>query len=339
MSRQRLSAHQSTHIAQVTAATLELGQVTACTTVTTGYEDTTILLSARSGRHDRRYIIKTFAPRAAVPGAAAGPDPAYRAAALIQAARAAGIRHPRLHQIGGHTVHTLSDGTRYLVMDHVAGADFYALDRPPTPAETADLISQLAVFHSVDLTPEPVCDPWAIQQLVPTAAAVRGHLDPEMRRLADAAIDAMAAIDTRALPHALIHGDLTKGNVLITTTESPADSSVDATVNEAGGQVVLIDFGAAGRHPRIQELAVAAANLTSAAPETLPVRLTALAEQYARHHPLTAAEHAALPAYGRAAATMEFLGAAREYHLRGDRCTETLLLLDIGRDGMRQCAR
>ncbi|WP_030172016.1 hypothetical protein [Spirillospora albida] len=84
---------------------------------------------------------------------------------------------------------------------------------------------------------------------------------------------------------------------------------------------------------------MAAANLTAGASDPLPDRLTALAAQYDRHHQLTAAEHAALAAYGMAAAAMEFLGAAREYHLHHNHSDETRLLLDIGRDGMRQCQR
>lgn len=310
----RLPAARCAAIAEAAAAGCALGEPVSWEVVTTGYEDTTMRMATTTGR----YIVKTFTPR---PGA----DLAGRAAGLIRAAVAAGVRHPRLHPAPGDcdAVHTMpDDGTRYLVMDEVDGRDAYGLGRPISARETTDLIAQVARLHTVRLAPEPVADPWAIPQLPATAAALAPHLDGTARSMIAAALDALAAVPTAALPHALIHGDLTMGNVLVDTT----------------GQVHLIDFGAAGHHPRIQELAVAAANLTANSPEPLPQRLTALADQYTRHHQLTSAEHAALPAYGFAAAAMEFLGAAREYHLHHDRSPETLRLLDIGRDGLRQCA-
>lgn len=314
----RLPQERCAAIAEAAAAACGLGAPASFEAVTTGYEDTVLRVATPSGR----FVVKTFAPPAGP-----GPDPARRAAGIIRAAIAAGVRHPRLHgpawDGGGGVVHAMpDDGTRYLVMDHIDGRDAYGLGRPVSARETADLIAQVARLHTVRLTPEPVTDPWAIPQLPATAAALAPHLDSAARRLVAAAVDALAAVPAAALPRALIHGDLTMGNVLVDTT----------------GRVHLIDFGAAGHHPRIQELAVAAANLTANSPEPLPQRLTTLADQYARHHRLTPAEHAALPAYGFAAAAMEFLGAAREYHLHHDRSAETLWLLHIGRDGMRQCA-
>ena len=321
MPRASLPAEQAALLAQAAAASCGLGTVHDWAPISTGYEDPTLAITTSTGR----YVIKTFAARPD------GPDLARRAADIIHAATATAARHPRLlpaaDRHDGKHVHTGPGGVRYLVMNHIDGHDLYTLGRPVTWEETAQLIEQLTRLHSLPLAPAPVRDPWAIEQLVPTAAAVHQHLAAPDRHLVGVAINAMADVDTGALPHALIHGDITKGNVLIDTT----------------GEVILIDYGAAGRHPRIQELAVAAANLTAGIPAALPERLAVLARQYSDQlrkngqQPLTAAEYDALPAYGMAAAAMEFLGAAREYHLHQDRSDETLMLLDIGRAGMREC--
>ncbi len=147
------------------------------------------------------------------------------------------------------------------------------------------MIEQAALIHRIDAHPEPVFDPWAIANLVPLAGQVGHLLDDEQRRLVDGAIAELADVGWDALPHALIHADLTSGNVLL----SP------------DGEVTILDFALANRWPRLQDLAVIAASLMHGSPGTLPERMRHVARMYSAVAavPLSAREEEALDAFGR----------------------------------------
>ncbi|WDV33528.1 hypothetical protein OIM90_26555 [Streptomyces sp. AD16] len=80
-----------------------------------------------------------------------------------------------------------------------------------------------------------------------------------------------------------------------------------------------------------------AVNVLHGSPRPLPERVALLTGLYARHAPLTAAEHAALPGYVLAAAAMELLGAEREWS-QGNRSEETRYLRELGRTTLRAAA-
>ena len=285
-----------------------LGDVHGWQVLTTGYEDCNIDLRAERAR----VVVKVFT------GSRAGI--AARTAGLITRAQAAGVRHPVLHRdpagsfVHGHQAHQV------IVMDFVPGRSLYDLRRAPRGDELAAVIGQAVRIHAIDARPEFVFDPWAITNLVPMAARAGGQLDPQLRRLVNQAITETARIDRQALPGALIHADLTKGNVLI----------------GPDGKVTVLDFAVANRFPRVQELAVIAANLTHGAPDPLPARIETVAAMYsaAAPVPLTSAEHDALRAFGLAAAAMELLGALSEWQ-SGNHSPETGYLIGLGTAGLR----
>jgi Ser/Thr protein kinase RdoA (MazF antagonist) len=294
------------------AGEYRLGDVGDWSVIATGYEDCNIDLRAERAR----VVIKVFAA-----GRPAGI--AARTAGIIADVTAAGVRHPRLHaDAAGGDVHTY-DGHRLLVMDFAPGRTFYDRGRPPDEAELATVVEQAALIHRVDARPEPVFDSWAIANLVPLAGQVGDLLDGEQRRLVDGAIAALARVDLAVLPHALIHADLTAGNVLL----------------GPDGQITVLDFALANRWPRLQELAVIAASLLHGSPEPLPARMERVARLYqaASPRPLTPPEQAALPAFGRAAAAMELLGGLNQWR-QGNRGPETDSLIDIGTTGLRDYA-
>lgn len=290
-----------------------LGDPLDWSVLTTGYEDCNIDLRTSSGA---RVVVKVFAA-----GRAKGI--AARTVDLITRAQVAGVCHPRLHRdAGGDLVHHHA-GHQVVVMDFVPGATLYDLDRAPTPDELARVVEQAVRIHAVDARPEFVFDPWAITNLVALADNLGDVLDPEQRFLVARAVEDVAGVDRQALPVALIHADLTKGNVLL------ADD----------GGVAVLDFAVANRFPRVQELAVVAANLTHGSPNPLPTRVETIAELYSRAAPvpLSAAERTALRAFGRAAAAMELLGALAEWH-QGNRGPETEYLIGLGTAGLRDYA-
>jgi Ser/Thr protein kinase RdoA (MazF antagonist) len=291
------------------AADYRLGDVADWSVLATGYEDCNIDLRTRQ----TRVVIKVFAAAGRPAGIAA------RTAAVIDAVRAAGVRHPRLHaDAAGSQVHSY-DGHRLLVMDFAPGRTFYDLGRPPDQAELARVVEQAVRIHACGAHPEPVFDSWAIANLVPLAGQVGGLLDGRQRRLVDGAIAAMAEVGFWSLPVTLIHADLTAGNVLL----------------GPDGELTVLDFALANRWPRLQELAVIAASLMHGSPGTLPSRLDAVARLYsaAGPSPLTQEEEAALPAFGRAAAAMELLGGLNQWR-QGNRGPETDSLIEIGTTGL-----
>jgi Ser/Thr protein kinase RdoA (MazF antagonist) len=294
------------------AGEYRLGDVADWSVLDTGYEDCNLDVRAERGR----VVVKVFAAGrpASVPARTAG---------LIVEAQAAGVRHPRLHRdaSGGH-VHPF-DGHWLVVMDHAPGQTYYEMCRPPSEAELARVVEQAALIHRIGARPEPVFDPWAIDNLVPLAGQVGHLLDGEQRRLVDGAIAALADVDSGALPHALIHADLTAGNVLL----SP------------DGEVTILDFALANRWPRLQELAVIAASLMHSAPGSLPERMQRVAGLYSAvaEFPLTAEEAGALDEFGRCAAAMELLGGLNMW-MQGARGPETDLLVSLGTAGLRDYA-
>lgn len=291
------------------AAEYGLGEVRGWSVLTTGYEDCNIDL--RAGR--ARVVVKVFGPDrpAGLPA---------RTADLITRARAAGVRHPRLRpDSSGSCVHGY-DGHQLLVMDFVPGQTFYELGRPPRDAELAGVITQAVRIHGIDAHPEPVFDPWAIANLGPLAERVSGLLDAERLGLVQRAVAGITSVDPRPLPEALIHADLTAGNVLL----------------GPGGEVTVLDFALANRWPRLQEIAVIAASLLHGRPDPLPARMAAVAAMYsaAAPVPLTPAERGAMHAFGRAAAAMELLGGLDQWR-QGNRGPETQSLISIGTAGLR----
>lgn len=292
------------------ASACGLGEVRAWSVLTTGYEDCNIDLTAERAR----VVVKVFATDRA-DGIAA------RTAEIITRARIAGVRHPLLHHNRDGALVHCHRGHDVLVMDFVHGNTLYDLGRAPTNGELVAILDQALRMHTVDAAPEFVFDPWAIPNLLLLAEQVHDVLDAEQRRLVGTAIDQVTDIDRGHLPVVLIHGDLTKGNVLLAED----------------GMVHVLDFAVANRFPRVQELAVVAANLTHGSPTPLPARTEMIAELYseAARVPLLAAERDALRVFTHAAAAMEMLGALAEWHHHGNHSAETEYLIDLGLAGLR----
>ncbi|MGH3713196.1 MAG: phosphotransferase [Micromonosporaceae bacterium] len=291
------------------AAAHGLGPVRRYSVINVGYEDCNVALDCHAGR----FVLKVFSSVRTHAAAA-------RVVDVVAHAMKIGVRHPRLlldeTGVGLHTDQV--SGRRYMVMEFVHGQTFHDLDRPPTDDELREVIAQAALIHSLDLDPGFVFDPWAVPNISALSETVRSHIDPDTMAVVDFAARRMRELDPRGLPHVLIHGDMTRGNILLAAT----------------GEVVVLDFAVANRYPRIQELAVIAANLMHGDRRPLRDRAHGLADMYDKHHRLGSEERVALERYTHAAVAMEFLGAARARFVNGDPSEETTRLLKLGRTGL-----
>ncbi|MGN9846578.1 phosphotransferase [Nonomuraea sp. H19] len=291
------------------AAECGLGRVGDHRPSPVGYDDCNVLVRTETGR----YLFKVFTvhrPEAMT----------VRYVEVIQAARAAGVRHPRLYPVDGEVLlrHRPS-GNLLIVMELLNAGTFLDLGTYPNAAQLADLMGQVSRIHRIERDFAPVPDWWAIHHIEALAGEMRPLLPAEDRAEVDRAVASFAEVDRSALPHALVHGDLTKANVVPT---SPAETAI-------------LDFAVANRYPRVHELAMVAVNLMHGDPRSPGERVAALADLYDAAPPLTAAEHRALPRYVHAAAAMELLGAAREWTVKGNRSEETRYLITLGRAAVR----
>lgn len=128
------------------------------------------------------------------------------------------------------------------------------------------------------------------------------------------------AIDS--LPKCLVHGDLTKGNVLV----------------HPGNKPVIIDFSVTNWATRIIELSLIVSNLLYDEQDSrsLHEKSEVVASLYQRYNPLTAQELVALPDLALASASMELLGGVWRQHFFDDNSDETQYWLELGRKTLQQ---
>src|SRR3990167_7063243 len=131
-----------------------------------------------------------------------------------------------------------------------------------------------------------------------------------------------AEIPANDLPHCFVHGDFTKANVM----------------KGRDGKIYVLDFSVANWYPRIQELAVIAANLMheESDSQSLRERTARVIEIYDKLNPLTEDEKKHLYAYALAGVAMEFMGGHQEKFIKGNATEETEYWLNLGRSGLRR---
>jgi Ser/Thr protein kinase RdoA (MazF antagonist) len=291
-----------------------LGRVLSSSVITLGYEDCNLDVVTESGR----YVAKVFA-------AGREARDIERYVSVLEAVEAAPIAHPRLHRTSGAGSLLHEDdvsGDAMVVMDHVDGTTYLALGRAPTPAELVELMEQVAAIHDLRLPLPQVYDPWAVPHIDDTFGTVRSLLDPEETRLVSVVADAVRRTDHDGLPHAVVHEDLAKANVMVSTS----------------GRVHVLDFGGANHLPRVQDLAVVAANLLYDGTTPLQDRVDRVADAHVGRPALGGAERRALVTYACGVAALEFLCAMEERHLEGNTSAENDFLLELGRSQLPEAA-
>lgn len=292
-------------------AAYNVGTPASSSVIEVGYEDCNVVVETSQDK----YLAKMFAKTRTA-------EEIARYTTTMQKVIEAGVHHPELLTTSSGEVAYTESGITLVLMRFVEGKTFFELDQAPDAEERRAVLEQAAKVNSIDYKPSYLFDSWAIPNIRAMFDKVRQFIEPDDLKLVEQAMARYEAIPVDDLPHSFVHGDFTKTNVL----------------KGNDGKIYILDFSVANWYPRIQELAVIAANLLHDGSDTgsLEDRCNQVADEYSRFIALTAEERQHLPAYALAGIAMEFMGAHQEKHINVNDTDETDYWLKLGREGLRK---
>jgi Ser/Thr protein kinase RdoA (MazF antagonist) len=290
-----------------------LGSLEKFSLIEAGFQDYNIHASTTTDE----YLLKIFAQNR-------DEATAQRYVDIMEAALGAGVHHPQLlHDAKGQGLHKDEEsGLMMAVLEFVPGKTFKELNRAPSDDELAKIAEQAVKVNSIELEPSYLFDSWAIPNIHWMFDQVHEHLDEPGTKLAQEAMRRYDTILVDKLPTAFVHGDIIQTNTILGN-----DS-----------KIYLIDFACANIYPRIQELAVMAANLLHDGKISLQERIDKVRDAYlqAGGKKLTEEEEAHLYNYAVAGAAMEFLGGYYERFISKDESDEVEHWIRVGREGLEE---
>lgn len=286
------------------------GVLVASSVIEVGYEDCNVLIETSDGK----FVAKIFAKTRTQ-------ENINRYVTTMEKVIEAGVQHPELLTTKSGAM-TFSDSNVTLVlMKFIEGKSFLELNRALTDDERGAVVEQAALVNGIDYQPSYLFDSWAIPHIHLMFQKVEQYIASEDLSLVQRVIAGYDAIPVSNLPHAFVHGDFTKANVM----------------KGEDGKIYILDFSVANQYPRIQELAVLCANLLhDDSGMSLEEKCHQVADEYSAYIPLTDLERQYLPAYTLAAIAMEFMGAHQEKYIHGNDTEETDYWLNLGREGLRK---
>jgi len=285
-----------------------VGTPTDYSVIEVGYEDCNVIINTEQGR----FLVKMFAKTRTS-------EEITRYTNVMRKVVEAGVRHPELMFANSEVVYTDS-GVSLVLMRFIEGKTFFELDRAPDEDERHAILEQAAKINAIDYEPPYLFDSWAIPNINELLERVKQYVEPDDLVLVEQVIAQYNTIPVDELPHCFVHGDFTKTNVL----------------KGDDGNLYILDFSVANSYPRIQELAVIAANLLYDNKTPLQERCQIVADKYGQLTELTEIERQYLPVYALTGVAMEFLGAHLEKFSNGNDTEETEYWLTLGRNGLRQ---
>lgn len=288
----------------------EVGIPNRFSLVEVGYEDCNVVIETEKGK----YLAKMFSKERSK-------QDIDRYTKIMEKVVEAGVNHPELiTTTDGSTVYQDS-GITLILMRFIEGSTFFELNRTPDDEERRLVIEQAAKVNNINHKPPYLFDSWAIPNIKTMLDRVREFMKPDDLALVEQVIAQYDGIPVSDLPHTFVHGDFTKANVL----------------KGNDGKIYILDFSVANWYPRIQELAVIAANLLhDEVGTTLRDRCDIAADEYSRFNPLTEEERRFLYPYALAGVAMELIGAHKERYINGNDSEETQYWFNLGREGLRQ---
>lgn len=292
----------------------KLGSVLSHSVVEVGFEDFNVKISTENGD----FLAKIFSKNRTA-------DEIARNVTNIERAIAGGVNHPELMLSDGQALHhDIDSGVKMVVMRFIAGKTFYDLAITPGADDLAKIAAEAVKINMIDYDAPYLFDSWAIPNMQWMFDKVKDNLTDEGKKLVEGAFAHYERIPLDKLPKCYVHGDLIKTNL----------------IKGDDGKIYVIDFSVANTYPRIQELAVMAANLLfdEKAGNTKPLteRVDTVIEAYLNAGGiLTDLEKEHVFNYALPAAAMEYMGSVNE-RIVGDTSDEIAYWERLGLNGLRQ---
>lgn len=291
----------------------QVGNATDFSVIEIGYEDCNVIVTTPNDK----YVAKIFSKGKST-------SDISRYSIIMEKAIEAGVNHPPLLKStdGAVYVDTEANGISMVLMQFIEGKSFIELDRVPDLRELQVILEQAVKINSINYHPPYVVDSWAIPSIHKMFERVTQFIQADDLELVKQAMAQYNNIPANKLPHAFVHGDFTKANVL----------------KGDDGKIYILDFSVANWYPRIQELAVISANLLHDESDSSSLRdkCKLVVEEYSKFIPLTNEERLYLYPYALAGVAMEFMGAHQEKYINGNNTEETEFWLNLGRNGLRK---
>ncbi|HAM96595.1 TPA: hypothetical protein DCP76_02220 [Patescibacteria group bacterium] len=279
----------------------EIGKLLFFSTIALASEDQNLCFQTDKGE----YIAKVFAENRTI-------EDIEKEIEVTNKMIEEGFQHPQLYKNNeGKFITTDSDTKQnILVMDFAEGESFVKLQRPPRWKETTRIAEQTTLIHHTDYKPTDIKEKWAISNihtLYKEASETRNFPVTDLELIRQA-VAMYQSIPLDKLPHCLVHGALTKNNVLRKKWE----------------EVIILNFSASDYLPRIHELAVMASDLlqdeTLRVPEPLEVKTKYLVKLFNRldpEFPITKIEREYLYSYTIAATAVSLMKGYSELQKTG----------------------
>lgn len=296
------------------ATYFDIGQPTQMEHLAEGYEDCNVQIETASGK----YVCKLFADNQLgdYSKTRRGQEVSERLVEIILAVQSNGANAPKL--VKGKNGHLYRNGEIVAICyEWIEGKSYFDLNRAPNEAELRHIIQQAALINTTDLHPVNYHDIWAVPHIHALADKVRKYLSTEDLKLITEVLEKFDRLKTDTLPKCLVHGDLTKGNVLLSKNNTP----------------FIIDFSVTNWTTRIIELVLIVCNLMYDESDTrnLKEKAKLVSDIYLEYSSLTPEEIEALPDLSLAGSAMEFLGGLWRQKFLEDNSEETEYWLSLGR--------
>lgn len=290
-----------------------LGEYKNHNAILVGYEDYNVALQTEKGK----FFVKFFA-------SFRSDADCERYVEIISKTIEAGVSEPKLCEFKQGFIFRIPVGQeslRVIVMEHIEGQTFYELQRPLTESEAREVIRQASLINTVKYQPTFLYDSWSIPNFLQEFALVEKLIPEADLALLKPLVEEFTSVDLKKLPHALVHGDIIKTNVILSST----------------GKVYIIDFAVANYYPRIQEIAIILCNMLfdEDHPQQFRKFYDLALEEYQKKILLTPDELSLLPLFITIQHAMHVVGAVREEKIKhNEPSVEDTYWLEQGRKGL-----
>lgn len=219
---------------------------------------------------------------------------------LMKIVKNHGVTYPSLYKSNQDYLHFLQVGSvklRLCVQEYIDGDNFAILNIDPDFKEIFEILRQAALINSIKYQSSySDRDTWATRNFLEQYPVKSKALNKAEKKLVTPLLDDFKNLEINKLPHCLVHGDITRTNVM----------------RDKSNKIWVIDFGVSAYQPRIIELAVLFHDICidlENHDNTRKKRELAL-NQYSKSIKLTQTELKALPILTKVTHAMYFMSSA-----------------------------